>query len=148
MGFHYVFYVFALIFSVSDTIFLKFLGACGAQIPIFLQKLKDFGKSSQKLKVWLPPPHPRGGCSRPKVIFIPGSLSSGSPMINSPLKIRIWEFSFRGLNCAKRNFDKIVIFYPKLSQFFSGALRAPASGVLIVPRIQQMFQPGSYRGGG
>ena len=61
LGFHYVFYVFALIFSVSDTIFFKFLDACGAQIPIFLQELKDFGKSSQELKVWLPPPHPRGG---------------------------------------------------------------------------------------
>ena len=60
LEFHYAFYFFALIFSVSDIISLKFLGACGAQIPKIRPDRKDFGKSSQDRKVWLPPPPPPG----------------------------------------------------------------------------------------
>ena len=44
LGFHYVFYVFALIFSVSDTISLKFLGACGAPINGRYVNLKFYGR--------------------------------------------------------------------------------------------------------
>ena len=39
------------------------------------------------------------------------------------------RFARRGLNCAKNS-------------------RNSASGVLFLPKILQMFQPGSYRGGG
>ena len=43
-----------------------------------------------------------------------------------PLKVRIWEFIFRGLNCAKNS-------------------RNSASGVLIVPKIQTLMTWKTYQ---
>ena len=58
--------------------------------------------------------------------FLAAKSYRGIRIKTPPLKVRIWEFSFRGLNCAKNS-------------------RNSASGVLIVPKIQSLMNWKTYQ---